>query len=140
MELKQIATILNTVKIPNALGETVTIADDLSNVDEGIDVSNMDGDTCKDYLKQLAVGVVTTITRVTEYPEETFGLYQDEIAYGGVLQVVKARGRLKAYDCPILTLQNYDASSSNPDYTDGHYYGGMFRSCLLLSKQTQRTL
>ncbi len=124
MELKQIATILNTVKIPNALGETVTIADDLSNVDEGIDVSNMDGDTCKDYLKQLAVGVVTTITRVAEYPEETFGLYHDEVEYGGVLQVVKARGRLKAYDCPILTLANYDASSSNPDYTDGHYYGG----------------
>lgn len=130
MELKQIASILNTVKIPNALGEVVTIADDLSNVGEGISVENMDEDTCKNYLKDLAVGTINFMVRTGEYPEETFGLYHNEIEYGGVLQVTRTRGRLKSYDSPILTLQSVTEDDNAPDYTDGHYYGTGFDSKL----------
>lgn len=123
MELIQIANVLNTVKIPNALGETVTIADDLSNVDEGISVENMDEDTCKDYLKKLAVGVINFVVMNGDYPEETFGLYHNEIEYGGILQVVRSRGRLTSYSTPILTLESVTEDPNAPDYTDGHYYG-----------------
>lgn len=123
MELVQIASILNTVKIPNALGEVTTIADDLSNVDEGISVENMDENTCKDYMRKLAVGVTNFVVMNGEYPEETFGLFKNEIEYGGALQVTRSRGRLKSYDTPILTLQSVADDPSAPDYNDSHYYG-----------------
>lgn len=122
MELKQIASILNTVKLPNQLGESVTIADDLSNVDVGIDISDVDDNTCLDYQRKLAVGVINFVVMNGEYPEETFGLYHNEIEYGGVLQVSRCRGRLTSYNSPILSLESVTENLSAPDYNDSHYY------------------
>lgn len=123
MELKQIADLLNTIKMPNSLGEVTTIADDLSNVDEGIDLSNLTDDTVKDYNGKFAVGVVNIFRNEADFSEETFGLYHNEMEYGGLLQVTRNRGRLKAHSTPILTLESINDNPNAPDYTDGHYYG-----------------
>ena len=123
MELKQIADLLNNIKMPNSLGEVTTIADDLSNVDEGIDISNLSDDDIKDYSGQFAVGVINIFRNEENYDEDAFGLYHNEIEYGGVLQVTRNRGRLKAHNTPILTLESVNDDPNAPDYTDAHYYG-----------------
>lgn len=123
MELKQIADLLNEIKMPNSLGEVTTIADDLSNVDEGIDISNLSDNDVKDYAGKFAVGVVNIFRYNGGFEEDSFGLYHDEIEYGGLVQVARNRGRLKAYDTPLLTLQSIVDDPNAPDYTDGHYYG-----------------
>lgn len=123
MELKQIADLLNTIKMPNSLGEVTTIADDLSNVDEGIDLSSLTDDDIKDYNGQFAVGVINIFRQEADFSEDTFGLYHDEIEYGGLLQVTRNRGRLKAFNTPILTLESVNDDPTAPDYNDSHYYG-----------------
>lgn len=123
MTLQQIATLINTIKFPNSLGEDVTIADDLSNIDEGVDLSHLSDDDVKDYAKEFVVGVVNVFRNNGGYKAETFGLFHDEIEYGGILQVVRGRGRYKAYTTPILSLESVVDDASAPDYTDGHYYG-----------------
>lgn len=123
MELKQIADVLNTIKMPNSLGEVTTIADDLSNVDEGIDLSNLTDEAIKDYNGQFAVGVINIFRNEADFTEDSFGLYHDEIEYGGLLQVTRNRGRLKAHNTPILTLESVNDDPNAPDYNDSRYYG-----------------
>lgn len=123
MELTQVASLLNEIKIPNQLGASTTIADDLSNVDAGVAIADMDEYALQDFQRKFVVGVINHVVMEGEYPEETFGLYHNEQEFGGVLQVTRSRGRLSAQSSPILSLESVYDDASAPDYTDGHFYG-----------------
>lgn len=123
MKLSAIATLLNNTIVPNIMGESTTIAEDLRNVvDLGTAIGSLDGDSLKDYAKQFAVGVINNWFDERRYSRETYGLFMNEVEYGGALQRTRAK-LLEASDTPILSLEDYNADSSAPDYLDGHYYG-----------------
>lgn len=126
MTLTQIASILNETIVPNALGESTTIAEDLSNISTlGTALANLTVSDLKSYMGDLAVGVYYDFIRSKEFKELTYGMYINEHEYGGVMGRVRAK-MTAAYDTPIATLQSYIADSSAPDYNDGHYYGAQF--------------
>ncbi|MBQ1293840.1 MAG: hypothetical protein IIY21_07355 [Clostridiales bacterium] len=139
MTLTQIASLLNTKIIPNVFGQGVdgssnpiTIAEDLRNVvDLGTALSNATAAQFKDFQNLLAVGVVETYCESRSYREETYGLFTNEIEYGGVIQRVKAK-LLKASDSAILALDNaYNPAGGaghEVDYTDGHFWGAQWDS------------
>lgn len=121
MTLTQIATLLNNTIVPNALGESTTIAEDLRNVvDLGTALASLGADDLKDYMNALAVGVFDTYVDTRAYKDETYDLFLSNIEYGGAVQRIKAK-LMGATDTAILTL--VDAGNSGPDYTDGKYYG-----------------
>lgn len=123
MNYANAASILNNTIVPNVLGQDTTIAEDLSNINDlGTALSAMDGDTLKNYMKDFAVGVSKNFMDNRKFKEETYGMFIDSARFGGAVARVKAR-LLKAYDTPILTLEDYNADSSAPDYNDGHFYG-----------------
>lgn len=123
MNYANIATILNTVLVPNALGQEETIKADLSNLtDVGTKISAMTAAEVKDYAGKLVVGV-TNMIDVKRLAEETFGLVLDTVEFGGVLQRVKAKALTKAYNTDILTLEDFNSDPTAPDYNDGHFYG-----------------
>lgn len=129
MELKQIAQLINETLISNALGEGTTIAEDLRNViDIGTKIADMDANTLKDYAQKFAVGVIENWVDTRSYKRETYGIFIDEIEYGGAVQRTRAK-LLSATDTPILSL--VDASNSGPDYYDGKYYGTATESTLI---------
>lgn len=127
MTLSQIATLLNNTIVPNVLGQgdsggtPITIAEDLRNVvDLGTALASIDGDTLKNYAKDLAVGIFNTFVDTRKYKDETYDLFMSEQEYGGAVARVKCK-LFSATDTPILSL--VDAGNSGPDYTDGKYYG-----------------
>ena len=130
MELSQIATLLNNTIVPNVLGEgksgddPITIAEDLRNVvDLGTALASIDGDTLKNYAKDLVVGVFNTFVDTRRYKDETYDLFLSDQEYGGAVARVKCK-LFSATDTPILSL--VDASNSGPDYTDAKYYGAQW--------------
>lgn len=127
MKLTQIATLLNTVMVPNVFGQgdssgtPITIAEDLRNVvDLGKALADLTASDLKDYAAKLAVGVFDTWCDTRSYKDETYDLFISDIEYGGAVQRVKAK-LLSASDTAILSLVS--AADSGPDYTDGKYYG-----------------
>ena len=131
MEFTQIATLLNTVIVPNLFGQgesggsAITIAEDLRNVvDIGTAIADLTADDLKNYMKDLAVGVFDTYVDSRSYKDETYDLFISEIEYGGALQRVKCK-LLNASETNILTLVSANDPDvvSPPDYTDGKYYG-----------------
>ena len=130
MELKQFATILNTVFVPNEFGNPdatptpgVIIAEDLTGVvDLGKKLTELKSTDFMDYMEQIAVGVVRTYIDDRRYPEYTFGLDLTGEEYGGCIQRVRAR-RLKMQDTAILNPVSVYDSDSAPSYLDGHFYG-----------------
>lgn len=131
MEFTQIATLLNTVIVPNLFGQgesggsAITIAEDLRNVvDIGTAIADLTADDLKNYMKDLAVGVFDTYVDSRSYKDETYDLFISEIEYGGALQRVKCK-LLNASETNILTLVSANDPDvvSAPDYTDGKYYG-----------------
>ena len=127
----QIATMLNTVIIPNYFGEGVdgnnqpiTLTEDLRNVvDLGKAISGLSASDLENFKGDLVVGVLDTYTDAREFQsddEASYGLYVDAQEYGGAIQRVKCK-LLSATDSNILAL--VDAANSGPDYTDGKFYG-----------------
>lgn len=126
MKYSQIATMLNTVIVPNLFGEgdsggtPITITEDLRNVvDIGVAIADLSADDLKDYMKDFCVGIFDTYTDSRLYKDETYDLFLSEQEYGGAIQRVKCK-LLSASDTNILTLVS--AADSGPDYTDGKYY------------------
>lgn len=126
MKYSQIATMLNTVIVPNLFGEgesggsAITITEDLRNVvDIGVAIADLSADDLKDYMKDFCVGIFDTYTDSRLYKDETYDLFLSEQEYGGAIQRVKCK-LLSASDTNILTLVS--ASDSGPDYTDGKFY------------------
>lgn len=134
MTLSQIATLLNTVIVPNALGQgedvshnPITIAEDLRNVvDLGTAIGSLSASDLKNYMNDLVVGVFDTYVDSRQYKDETYDLFISEVEYGGAIQRIKAK-LLSATDTAILTLDNaYNpagGSGNEIDYTDGHFWG-----------------
>jgi len=127
----QIATMLNTVLIPNYFGEgkdgsnnPITITEDLRNVvDLGKALSDLSVNDLENFKGDLVVGVLDTYTDAREFKsddEATYGLFVSSEDYGGAIQRVKCK-LLSATDSNLLAL--VDASNSGPDYTDGKFYG-----------------
>lgn len=127
----QIATMLNTVLIPNYFGEgkdgsnnPITITEDLRNVvDLGKALTDLSVSDLENFKGDLVVGVLDTYTDAREFKsddEASYGLYVSSEEYGGAIQRVKCK-LLSATDSNLLAL--VDASNSGPDYTDGKFYG-----------------
>lgn len=126
----QIATMLNTVIIPNYFGEgksgndPITITEDLRNVvDLGKALSGLSVSDLENFKGDLVVGVLDTYTDAREFQsddEASYGLFVSSEEYGGAIQRVKCK-LLSATDSNLLAL--VDASNSGPDYTDGKFYG-----------------
>ena len=136
MNLTQIATLLNETIVPNIFGAgldsttPITITEDLRNVVEiGKKLADMTADDVKNYMKDLAVGVYKTYCDTRKYKDESYGLFMDEIEYGGCLQRVKCK-LFSATDTPILTLDNANnpAGETGTDYLDGKYWGAVWDS------------
>ena len=127
----QIATMLNTVIIPNYFGQgedashdPITITEDLRNVvDLGKALSDLSVADLENFKSDLVVGVLDTYTDAREFQsddEASYGLFVSSEEYGGAIQRVKCK-LLSAVDSNLLSL--VDASNSGPDYTDGKFYG-----------------
>lgn len=117
MTLKQISNIINTQLVKNDMGESVQIAEDLSNIiDFGTAIADLDADQLKDYANAFVVGASKTYFDTREYEKSDLGLFTDSIEYGGIVQSVKAK-MLETVDNHILSLD------STTDYLDGKYYG-----------------
>lgn len=133
MKLNQIATIMNSVFVPNQFGGDpeaayATIAEDLSNVvDFGTKLSDLSGNEFLDFTKKLAVGVVRTYFDGRRIGESSFGLEMDGEEYGGIIQRVKAKLR-SMKDSHVLDLISVNDDPAAPSYLDGHYYGMNFDS------------
>lgn len=128
----QIATLLNTVIVPNLFGQgessgtPITITEDLRNVvDIGTALADVTAADLKNYMADLCVGVFDTYCDTRSYKDETYDLYMSEAEYGGAVQRIKAK-LLSASDTAIVTLASANdpiSGASAPDYTDGKYYG-----------------
>lgn len=114
---RNIANIINTQIMKNALGESVTVAEDLSNIVAiGKAISEMTSDTLKDYKKELCVGVHNfVINRLVE--EKRFDILRNAQQFGGALQRLMASDLLTAQDSHLLNLTN------GTSYLDGKFYG-----------------
>ena len=122
--MTKIATILNTVIVPNALGAETTIAEDLSNISTlGTAFASFTIDQLKSYMGDLFTGIYYDFIGSKEFKEETYGSYINAREFGGVMARVRAK-LIKAVDTPIAQLESYwDDPSNAPDYNDGKYYG-----------------
>lgn len=110
---RNIASILNNQVIRNALGETVTVNEDLSNL---VEIANAVGDDTKNVIKGLIVGIHNfVLSRIIE--SEEFNLLRDSIEYGGGIQRIMASGLFDAQESHILNLTH------GVDYHDGKFYG-----------------
>lgn len=127
----QIASIINSVMIPNQFGgdpdhSYVTIAEDLRNVvDLGTALNALSASEFLDYTQKLAVGVVRTYFDGRRIGESSYGIEMDGQEYGGVIQRVKAKLR-KMQDSHLLDPVSINDNPSAPSYVDGHFYGMSF--------------
>lgn len=117
MNYSNIANILNNQLLKNAMGESVTIAEDLSNIVEvGTLVSNMSSDDLKDFKKNIVVGVYNYVIERL-YSAKKFDIVKDAIEYGGGIQRIMASGLMTVTDSHLLNLIN------GVSYLDGKFYG-----------------
>lgn len=106
MELKQIATLLNETLVPNVLGESTTISEDLSNlIDLGTAISDLTADQLKDYTKGFVAGVVRTYFDERIFNKTIKGIFKDYTEWGGIIQRIKA-GLSTVTDDVSQNLQN----------------------------------
>lgn len=117
MKYTDISTILNSEIVANALGQSVTVAEDLSNIVEfGTAVGSLSADALKNFTKSVIAGVYTyAINRMIETKE--FKLLRDSQTYGGCLQRIMNKGLLQAKSTDFLNPQ------PNVNYWDGQWYG-----------------
>ena len=117
MTLKQISELINNTLVKNELGESVQIAEDLSNIiDFGTAIKDLTADQLKDYTNSFVVGCSKTYFDTREYKKADLGLFADSVEYGGIIQTVKSK-MLDTVDNQILQLE------TGTDYMDGKYYG-----------------
>lgn len=91
MELNQIATILNETMVPNLLGESTTISEDLSNFsDLGTKVADLTAEQLKDVTSSFVARVSKTYYDERIFNKTVPGLFRDFTEWGGIIQRVKA--------------------------------------------------
>ncbi len=120
MKLTQIANILNTQIVPNLLGQSVTIAEDLSNIiDIGTALEDLQASDIMDYAQKFAIGVWRTWFDDRAFTKhQDVGLMMDNQEYAGAVQRVRS-GLFKSYDSHIVSLERAETPI---DYNDGTYY------------------
>ena len=144
MTNNQIATLLNTVMIPNYFGQgedgshnPITILEDLRNVVEiGKALSDLSASDLENFKGDLVTGVLETKVDERLYgteDEASYGLFMDSVKYGGAIQRVKMK-LLQATDSAVLALT--DATNAGPDYTDGKYHGVQYDAKLFTTTNT----
>ena len=102
----QIATLLNNTIVPNVLGESVTISEDLSNIIcLGDAVANLTSQQLLDYTGSFVAGVAKTYFDERIFSKVVGGIFRDYTEWGGVIQRVKA-GLTKVTDDVSQNLQN----------------------------------
>ena len=117
MKYSNIATILNSQLVTNAIGQAATVAEDLSNIVEyGTSIANLSADQLKNFTKAVIAGVYNYVIN-REIETGDFKLLRDEQTYGGCLQRIMNKQMLKATDSHLLNPQ------PNVNYWDGQYYG-----------------
>lgn len=134
----KIATILNEQIVPNVFGgdEGNIISEDLRNiVDLGTKMADASIEDVKDYSGRFVVGVANEFIPLIPLARMTYGMIISSEEYAGLVQRIRARFT-KTYDTPILSLEDYNADSSAPDYNDGHYYGVPFDAKLYTKTST----
>lgn len=113
MEYSQISTILNQTLVPNVLGETTTIAEDLSNLaDLGTAISALTADQLKDVTGSFVAGVAATKFDSRTFKKMVGGLYKDYTMWPGIIQKVKA-GLMTVTDDITTNLQNNTSYDPN---------------------------
>ena len=119
--MTKIATILNTVIVPNALGENTTIAEDLSNISTlGTAFASFSIDQLKSYMGDLFTGIYYDFIGSKEFKEETYGSYINAREFGGVMARVRAK-LIKAVDDMVSDkelLKEYSKNASGMAITD----------------------
>lgn len=121
MELKNIAGILNTQVIKNAIGLEETIAEDLGNlVEVTTKLSEASESMLKDFSQAFVAGVLTTDADVRVIPESQLDIFHTTEEFKGIIQRIKATGFIAAIESPVGKLQN------NASYIDGKYHGMSF--------------
>ena len=131
MTAKQMATIINGALLPNRLNENATaLSEDLSNwVDVGVLISNMTGDTLKDFQGMLAVGVKSLAVFNDVYDPETFGIRKSVEEFGNALQRVATKNKPVIQDSHATNLVN------GTNYFDGTYYGAEYDAKLYVQSK-----
>lgn len=118
MELINIANILNSKVMQNALGKEVTIAEDLSNiVDFGTMIGDITESQLKDVTQAFVAGVIRTDADLRLVPESGLNIVTTELEYNGIIQAIKATGFRVAMDSPVGKLVE------GQDYGDFKYHG-----------------
>lgn len=112
MELKQIASIINTEIVPNLFGGLpkdseqglFQVAEDLSNiVDVGKRLAQLDGQEALSYNKKLMIAVTKNYFDSKAYLKRTLGILRTADLYHGILQIIKA-GFIEAVDSHSFNL------------------------------------
>lgn len=106
MQLNQIAQLLNETMVPNILGESTTISEDLSNfADLGTAVASLTAEQLKDYTASFVANVIKTYYDERIFNKTIPGLFRDFEEWGGIIQRVKA-GLSEVTDDISQNLQN----------------------------------
>ena len=117
MKYSNIATILNNQLVTNAIGQSTTVAEDLSNIIEfGTSIANLTADQVKNFTKAVIAGVYNYVIN-REIETGNFKLLRDEQTYGGCLQRIMNKQMQAAEDSYLLNPQ------PNVNYWDGQWYG-----------------
>lgn len=118
MELINIANILNSKVMQNALGKEVTIAEDLSNlVDFSTHIDDLTESQLKDVTQAFVAGVLRTDADTRLLPESGLNIVKSELEFNGIIQSIKATGFRVATDSPVGKLV------TGQDYGDFKYHG-----------------
>lgn len=119
MNYSNIASILNNAIMKNFVGNTTTVAENLSNIVEvGTLVSDLTVDQLKTFNNDLVSGVHNyVISKI--YESKRFRLFKDAQEYGGAIQRIMATDNFVAQDSHLLNL----VSDGSTSYFDGKYYG-----------------
>lgn len=117
MKQIQIAEVINTQLVMNALGLEEPIAEDLSNIVEVMKkIQSASADDAKNMQKTLFIAFNNYFLS-RELGRRDLGIYKETIAYLGGIQRIMNAGLLSAQDSHILNLVNGES------YLDGKYYG-----------------
>lgn len=106
MNYSQIAEALNETLVPNILGESTIIADDLSNIVElGTAIGSVTADQMKDYTASFVGRVLDIWLDERIYSKNINSIYRDYAEYGGIVQRVMS-GLMEVTDDVSTNLQN----------------------------------
>lgn len=135
MERKDIANFLNSELMVNAIGSTVTVAEDLSNmVDYGKTVAQAQKSDFLDFYGQFVAGVIEYDFGLRTYEPTSLGIYKTVTDFIGVKERIKNKALLQAVDSPVGNLEN------GKSYIDGKYHANQYDNKIFTKWDTYRII